>query len=182
MRIYIIVGSIREGRTAIKVANWVNHCLSSQPNTDLQAEIIDLKQWDLPLFAGSHPPATGIYDQPKQQEWADKIAQADAFIFISPEYNHGYSPALKNALDYLGKEWSGKPASFISYGVTYGSNSVGQIRQVTSSLNMIDPNAVIEIRDIFKRNKDDTFEANEFEEKALTDLVKKLRKYQKNSV
>ncbi|MEK5794397.1 NADPH-dependent FMN reductase, partial [Acinetobacter nosocomialis] len=92
-----------------------------------------LKQWDLPLFAGSHPPATGIYDQPKQQEWADKIAQADAFIFISPEYNHGYSPALKNALDYLGKEWSGKPASFISYGVTYGSNSLGQIRQVTSS-------------------------------------------------
>ncbi|HCO08031.1 MAG TPA: NADPH-dependent oxidoreductase, partial [Acinetobacter ursingii] len=82
MHIYIIVGSIREGRTAIKVANWVNYSLSSQPNTDLQAEIIDLKQWALPLFAGSHPPATGIYDQPKQQAWADKIAQADAFIFI----------------------------------------------------------------------------------------------------
>ena len=57
-----------------------------------------------------------------------------------------------------------------------------QIRQVTSSLNMIDPNAVIEIRDIFKRNKEESFEANEFEEKALTDLVQKLKKYQKNSV
>ncbi|MFW1811878.1 NADPH-dependent FMN reductase [Acinetobacter ursingii] len=182
MRIYIIVGSIREGRTAIKVANWVHNSLSNQKDNDNKIELIDLKQWALPLFAGSHPPATGIYDQPKQQEWADKIAQADAFIFISPEYNHGYSPALKNALDYLGKEWSGKPASFISYGVTYGSNSVGQIRQVTSSLNMIDPNAVIEIRDIFKRNKEESFEANEFEEKALTDLVQKLKKYQKNSV
>ncbi|MCH2006878.1 NADPH-dependent FMN reductase [Acinetobacter ursingii] len=182
MHIYIIVGSIREGRTAIKVANWVNYSLSSQPNTDLQAEIIDLKQWALPLFAGSHPPATGIYDQPKQQAWADKIAQADAFIFISPEYNHGYSPALKNALDYVGKEWQGKPAAFIGYGSSNGSRSISQIRQVTSSLDMIDPNAVIEIRDIFKRNQKEKFDANEFEEKALTELVQKLQKYHKESV
>ena len=179
MRIYIIVGSIREGRTAIKVANWVNHCLSSQPNTDLQAEIIDLKQWDLPLFAGSHPPATGIYDQPKQQDWADKIAQADAFIFISPEYNHGYSPALKNALDYLGKEWQGKPAAFIGYGTTNGSRGISQIRQVSSSLNMVDANAILEIRDIFKRNKEENFEANQFEIDGLKQILEKLIKYQK---
>ncbi|WP_415871548.1 NADPH-dependent FMN reductase [Acinetobacter pittii] len=177
MLVYIIVGSVREGRTAIKVANWLESTIPSFNLEDFQAEVIDLKEWNLPLFSGSHPPATGIYDQPKQQEWADKIAQADVFIFISPEYNHGYSPALKNALDYVGKEWGGKPAAFIGYGSTNGSRSISQIRQVTSSLSIIDPNAVIEIRDIFKRNKDEKFEANEFEVKGLQSIIEKLQKY-----
>lgn len=177
MLIYIIVGSVREGRTAIKVANWVQQATTELALEQIQTEIVDLKEWDLPLFAGSHPPATGIYDQPKQQHWADKIAVAEAFIFISPEYNHGYSPALKNALDYVGKEWQGKPAAFIGYGSTNGSRSISQIRQVTSSLGLVDPNAAIEIRDIFKRNKDENFEANEFEVKGLAALISKLQKY-----
>jgi hypothetical protein len=67
MLIYIIVGSVREGRTAIKVANWVQQAISELALNNLQTEIVDLKEWDLPLFAGAHPPATGIYDQPKQQ-------------------------------------------------------------------------------------------------------------------
>ena len=177
MLIYIIVGSIREGRTAIKVANWLQHAIGELSIASLTTEIVDLKQWDLPIFAGAHPPATGIYDQPKQQDWADKIAQADGFIFISPEYNHGYSPALKNALDYIGKEWQGKSAAYVGYGATNGSRSIDQIRQVTSSLGLVDPNAVIEIRDIFKRNKDENFEANEFELKGLAALISKLQKY-----
>ena len=178
MLIYLIIGSIREGRTAIKVAHWITDCISDFALHDIHIELIDLKQWGLALFSGSHPPATGIYDQPKQQQWADKIALADAFIFISPEYNHGYSPALKNALDYLGKEWQGKPAAFIGYGSTNGSRSISQIRQVTSSLGMVDPNAVLEIRDIFKRNKEETFTANEFEIDGLKQILNKLIKYQ----
>lgn len=177
MLIYIIVGSVREGRTAIKVANWVFDYLKQHHQSSIQVELIDLKEWNLALFAGSHPPATGIYDQSKQQAWADKIAQAHAFIMISPEYNHGYSPALKNALDYIGKEWKNKPAAFIGYGSTNGSRSISQIRQVTSSLDMIDPNAVIEIRDIFKRNKEANFVPNEFEIKALDGIIEKLEKY-----
>ena len=177
MLIYIIVGSIREGRTAIKVANWLQHAIGELSIASLTTEIVDLKQWALPIFAGAHPPATGIYDQPKQQDWADKIAQADGFIFISPEYNHGYSPALKNALDYLGKEWSGKSAAYVGYGSTNGSRSIDQIRQVGTQLGLIDSSAVLEIREIFKRNKDENFEANEFELKGLAALISKLQKY-----
>jgi len=136
MKIYIIVGSVREGRTAIKVANWVNSAMKGYGYSTIQTEIVDLKEWNLPFFAGAHPPITGIYDQPKQQEWADKISQADAVIFISPEYNHGYSPALKNALDYIGKEWAGKPAAYIGYGATNGSRSIDQIRQVATQLGL----------------------------------------------
>ena len=177
MLIYIIVGSIREGRTAIKVANWLQHAIGELSIASLTTEIVDLKQWDLPIFAGAHPPATGIYDQPKQQDWADKIAQADGFIFISPEYNHGYSPALKNALDYIGKEWQGKTAAYVGYGSTNGSRSIDQIRQVGTQLGLIDSSAVLEIREIFKRNKDENFEANEFELKGLAALISKLQKY-----
>ena len=77
----------------------------------------------------------------------------------------------------MGKEWQGKPIAFIGYGSTNGSRSISQIRQVTSSLGLVDPNAVIEIRDIFKRNKDESFEANEFEMKGLAALISKLQKY-----
>ena len=177
MLIYIIVGSIREGRTAIKVANWLQHAIGELSIANLTTEIVDLKQWDLPIFAGAHPPATGIYDQPKQQDWADKIAQADGFIFISPEYNHGYSPALKNALDYIGKEWQGKSAAYVGYGATNGSRSIDQIRQVGTQLGLIDSSAVLEIRDIFKRNATETFEGNEFEIKALPSILEKLQRY-----
>lgn len=167
MNIQIIVGSVREGRTAIKVARWVKQSIDNENFSTVQVELVDLKEWDLPLFAGSHPPLTGIYDQPKQQQWADKIAQGDAFIFISPEYNHGYSPALKNALDYLGKEWQGKPAAYVGYGATNGSRSIDQIRQVGTQLGLIDSNATIEIREIFSRNQTEIFDSNEFDRKAL---------------
>ncbi|MBJ8419779.1 NADPH-dependent FMN reductase [Acinetobacter calcoaceticus] len=177
MLIYIIVGSIREGRTAIKIANWVDQAINELSLNDIQTEIIDLKEWALPIFAGAHPPATGVYDQPKQQQWADKIAAADAFILISPEYNHGYSPALKNALDYVAKEWQGKPAAYVGYGATNGSRSIDQLRQVATYIGLVDSNAVLEIRDIFKRNKEETFEANEFEVKGLSALISKLQKY-----
>lgn len=177
MKIQIIVGSVREGRIAIKVARWVQRSIERANYSTVQVELIDLKEWNLPIFAGSHPPLTGIYDQPKQQQWADKIASGDAVILISPEYNHGYSPALKNALDYLGKEWQGKPAAYIGYGATHGSRSIDQIRQVGTQLGLVDSNAVIEIRDIFSRNKTEEFEPNEFDNKNLRSVLDKLIQY-----
>ena len=177
MNIQIIVGSIREGRVAIKVAKWLKKEIQNLEFSTINVEILDLKEWDLPFFAGAHPPLTGIYDQPKQQAWADKVAQGDAFIFISPEYNHGYSPALKNALDYLGKEWTGKPAAYVSYGGSNGSRSIDQIRQVATQLGLVDSNAVVEIREIFSRNQAEEFEANTFDERALKASFDKLVQY-----
>lgn len=177
MKIYVVVGSVREGRTALKVAQWVEKSIQSYGFNTIEAVIVDLKEWDLPFFAGANPPLTGIYDQPKQQDWANYIAKGDAFIFISPEYNHGYSPALKNALDYLGKEWQGKPAAYVSYGGSNGSRSIDQIRQVATQLGLIDSNAVVEIRDIFARNRAETFEGNEFDDKTLKSAVDKIIQY-----
>lgn len=177
MKIQIIVGSVREGRTAIKIAQWIDREIKSYDFSTVESEIVDLKEWDLPFFAGAHPPLTGIYDQPKQQDWADKIAQGDAYIFISPEYNHGYSAVLKNALDYLGKEWNGKPAAYVSYGGTNGSRSIDQIRQVGTQMGLLDSNSTLEIRDIFARNRSEEFEPNEFDSKNLKVIFDKLIQY-----
>jgi NAD(P)H-dependent FMN reductase len=83
----------------------------------------------------------------------EKVASGDAFIFITPEYNHGYSPVLKNAIDFVYKEWQSKPSAFVSYGGTNGSRSIDQIKQVCAFIGMIDSNAVIELRDIGQRGK-----------------------------
>ena len=177
MKIQIIVGSVREGRMAIKIADWINNAIKSYGYNGVESEIVDLKEWDLPIFSGANAPASGIYDQPRQQEWADKIAQGNAYIFISPEYNHGYSPALKNALDYLGKEWKGKPAAYVSYGTTHGSRSIDQIRQVGTALGLLDSNAVVDVRDIFTRNSTEQFEPNDFDNNALKGVLDKLVQY-----
>ncbi|WP_445114531.1 NADPH-dependent FMN reductase [Acinetobacter sp. WZC-1] len=177
MKLYIIVGSVREGRVAIKIADWLLREIKKLDFSTLQPEIVDLKEWNLPFFAGAKPPASGIYDQPKQREWADKIAAGDAFIFVTPEYNHGYSPVLKNALDYIYKEWQAKPAAYVSYGGSNGARSVDQIRQVGTSIGMIDSNAVIQIRDIGQRNKTESFEGNEFDNKAIKLIINKLIQY-----
>lgn len=135
MKIQIIVGSIREGRIAIKVARWVQRSIERANFSTVQAELIDLKEWNLPIFSGAHPPITGIYDQPQQQEWADKIASGDAIIFISPEYNHGYSPALKNALDYLGKD--GKANLLLILAMAQPMAHARLIKSVKSEPNLV---------------------------------------------
>jgi NAD(P)H-dependent FMN reductase len=99
MQLQIIVGSIREGRRAKPVADWVYQHAAKKP--DCAVELVDLKDWNLPILNFVEPPISGNYEDPLQRRWAEKIAQADGYVFISPEYNHGYTPALKNALDYI---------------------------------------------------------------------------------
>jgi NAD(P)H-dependent FMN reductase len=103
---------------------------------DCSVELVDLKDWDLPLFSIGRPPILGAYEDALQQRWAQKVAQADGYLFISPEYNHGYTPVLKNALDYLYAEWVRKPASFVTYGGVSGARGVEQLRLVLIELQM----------------------------------------------
>jgi NAD(P)H-dependent FMN reductase len=111
--IYIILGSTREGRKGEKVAKWVHSVAASR--SDLDIELVDLRDWSLPFVHNADTPASGKYNV-ETQKWADKIAQADGFLIVTPEYNHGYPAVLKNALDHLYAEWNGKPVAFVSYG------------------------------------------------------------------
>lgn len=173
MKIQIIIGSVRKGRIAIQVAKWIEQVLKDFTGT--QIELVDLKQWNLPFYTGPSPLSLKRqYTDVLQQQWSHKILEADAFILISPEYNHGYSPALKNALDYLGTEWKNKPVAFVSYGSSNGSRSIEQLRSVTTQLGMPDLNQVMEIRDIFARTKEQEFSGNEIEQKLLLSIAETL--------
>lgn len=139
--IYIILGSIREGRTGIHIFNWISdqftEFLKTNNITDVSLTKVDLKEWALPMFAEGKSPKNGIYDNPKQVKWSEFIKQADGFLFVTPEYNHGYSSVLKNALDYLYSEWNNKAAAFVGYGGVGGARAIQQLRQVFVELRML---------------------------------------------
>src|SRR5579859_4077631 len=93
----IIVGSTRPGRKADRVAHWV-HSIAKR-RSDAEYEVVDIADYDLPLLDEPVPPAMGQYSRPHTKAWARKVASADAFVFVTPEYNHGIPAALKNAID-----------------------------------------------------------------------------------
>jgi NAD(P)H-dependent FMN reductase len=105
-------------------------------STGLSYDLVDLADWPLPMDDEAGIPALGGYDQEHTRAWSRKIAGADAFVFVTPQYNRGYPAALKNAIDHLYAEWIGKPVAIVSYGGHGGDKCAAQLRQVTEGLKM----------------------------------------------
>jgi NAD(P)H-dependent FMN reductase len=135
------LGSTRPGRVGEAVAKWV-HALA-QKKGGAEYELVDIKDFNLPLLDESVPPSMGQYEKPHTKAWAAKIASFDAFVFVTPEYNHGTSGALKNALDFVYKEWNNKAAAFVSYGSAGGARAVEQLRLVMAELQIADVRAQV---------------------------------------
>jgi len=136
LRVGIILGSTRPGRNGEAVAKWAFDVASKR--TDAEYELVDIADFDLPLLDEVFPPSLGQYQQEHTKKWAAKIASFDAFIFVTPEYNHGISGALKNAIDFLFAEWNDKAAGFVSYGSAYGARAVEQLRLVCGEIKIAD--------------------------------------------
>ncbi len=136
-KIKIITGSNRPGRFNIQPAKWMESIAKSFPG--IEVELLDLQEINLPLLDETVPPAMGQYSNEHTKAWSSKIAEADGFIFVTPEYNHSYSAILKNAIDYLFKEWNYKPVTFISYGsVAGGSRAVEHLRAIAAEIKLYD--------------------------------------------
>ncbi|MEA3144130.1 MAG: hypothetical protein QOG31_1454 [Thermoplasmata archaeon] len=133
-RIAVILGSTRPGRNGEAVARWV-HELASQ-RTDAEFELVDLAEQGLPLLDEPLPPSLGQHNRPHTIAWAAKVAQYDGFVFVTPEYNHGIPGALKNAIDFLYKEWNNKAAGFVSYGSMGGVRAVEHLRLVMAEVQV----------------------------------------------
>lgn len=143
LKVLVILGSIRAGRFGETVGNWF-HGIAEQRN-ELDTELIDLRDWPLPFFSEPRSPATG-HRAAEAKSWSEKISEADAFVVICPEYNHGYSAALKNALDHLYHEWHNKPIAFVSYGgASGGSRAVEQLRLIAVHLRLVNLSEAIVI-------------------------------------
>jgi NAD(P)H-dependent FMN reductase len=141
LNVAIILGSTRPGRLGEAVAQWVHDIASRR--TDATFELVDVKDFDLPLLDEPVPPSRGQYSQPHTLKWSAKIASFDAFVFVTAEYNHGIPGALKNAIDYLFREWHHKSAGFVSYGSAGGARAVEQLRLVMAEVRVADVRAQV---------------------------------------
>jgi NAD(P)H-dependent FMN reductase len=134
IKLAIIIGSTRPGRKADAVANWVYEI--AKKRSDASFELVDLETYNLPLLDEPVPPSMGQYSKPHTKAWAEKIDSFDGYVFVTPEYNHGIPGALKNAIDFLYREWNNKAAGFVSYGSAGGARSVEALRLVAAELQV----------------------------------------------
>ena len=141
LKVAIIVGSTRPGRKADAVAHWVYEI--AKRRSDAEFEVVDVSDFHLPLLDEPIPPSLGQYSHPHTKAWAAKIDAFDAYVFVTPEYNHGTSAALKNAIDYLYREWNNKAAGFVGYGGGSGLRAVEQLRLVMGEIQVADVRAQI---------------------------------------
>lgn len=148
VRILMIIASTRPGRLGPTVGEWfarVNRHLA----VDCAAEITtaDLGQIGLPLLDEPEHPSSGVYHHEHTRSWSRLVADADAFVIVTPEYNHAMPAALKNAMDYLSAEWAYKPVSFVGYGNTSaGTRGVHMAEQVATTLRMMPTGATVALR------------------------------------
>lgn len=134
MKIAIVTGTTRPGRKNIAVAKWVFELATRSQKAEF--ELVDIADYQLPMLDEPEPAAEARYTQPHTKRWSQKIASFDGYVFVTPEYNHGYSGSLKNAIDYLYAEWHNKAAAFVGYGFASGTRSVEQLRQVMGNLRI----------------------------------------------
>lgn len=164
VKIGIILGSTRPGRVGEAVAKWVFE--QSKSRSDAEFELVDIKDYDLPILDEPVPAAAQQYTKEHTKKWAAKIAELDGFLFVTPEYNHSTSAALKNAIDYLFLEWNNKAAGFVSYGSIGGARAVEALRPIMAQLKIADVREQVMLS-LFDDFEDGVFKPNPRHEKTV---------------
>lgn len=172
LKILVILGSVREGRMAAPVGAWVMERAAA--SDALECELVDPAEWGLPFFPHPRPPAAGNYQDPLQIRWAEKVAGADGYVLVCPEYNHSGSAVLKNALDTVFAEWNRKPVSFVGYGSVGAARSIEQLRLTTIALEMAPLSASVHLVRPGAKREGDRFNADRYDDKALAALLDEL--------
>ncbi len=173
IKVGIIVGSTRPGRHADVVAKWVLE--NAKKRSDAQFEVVDIQDFKLPLLDEPVPPSMGQYSHPHTKAWAKKVASFDAYIFVTPEYNHAPSAALKNAIDFLYAEWNNKAAGFVSYGAAAsGGRAVEQLRLVMAELQIADVRAQVLLSLYTDFENFAAFKPNAAHENALATMLEQV--------
>lgn len=145
MKIGIIIGSIRQGRKGGDVGAWVLEQAQGRDQEGVDYELLDLREFDVPLLTTSTVPGAAgkQYESDAVTAWSRAVDACDAFVFVTPEYNHGVPGGFKNAFDSLGGEWQGKPVGFVSYGADGGVRAVEHWRTVVANFSMLDVRAQV---------------------------------------
>ena len=137
MKLQVIVGSTRPNRVTLRIARWVAATAAAMPDTTV--ELVDLTDYDLPFL---DEPISPRYNpnrtpNPAAKRWLDKLAEADAFVMVTPEYNRSYSAVLKNAIDYVDFQMERKPVALVGHGTTGGAQAIAHLRGVLPGIHAI---------------------------------------------
>ncbi|MBY0309977.1 NAD(P)H-dependent oxidoreductase [Patescibacteria group bacterium] len=175
--IKIISGSSRPLRFNDQPVRFVEQVArEALMSKEVTVEVLDLASINLPFLDEAKPPMMQDYAHDHTKVWSKTIAEADGFIMVTPEYNHSYSPVLKNAIDYLFKEWNHKPVSFVSYGsLAGGSRAVEHLRGVAGELKMYDLREQVMLPNYWDHmTEEGTYDFTERHKESVKELVEQL--------
>lgn len=146
LNIAVIIGSTRPNRFGDKPAHWIAQEAKKLENVEV--EVLDLRDYKMPFYDEPVSPSgiqDGAYADEIVRKWAQKINHADAYIIVTPEYNHSTSAVLKNALDHVYREWNNKAVAFVGYGSVGGARAVEHLRQMAVELHMASTRQAVHI-------------------------------------
>ena len=172
-KLMIVLGSVRDIRVGQPIAEWVKR--AAEADGRFEVDYVDLKDLALPFMDEPNHPRMKQYTKQHTIEWAKRVEDADAFLFVFPEYNHSYSPAIKNALDYLALEWDRKPVGFVNWGGNSGgTRAQAALRPVVTTLGMVMTRGLVEINFAGEQITDGSFEPNEQQTTVLQSQLDEL--------
>jgi NAD(P)H-dependent FMN reductase len=169
LKVAIIIGSTRPGRNGEAVGRWIYE--KAKNRDDAEYELVDIKGYNLPLLDEPIPPSMGRYSNEHTKIWSSKIDSFDAYVFVTPEYNHGIPGALKNAIDFLFKEWNNKVAGFVSYGSAGGVRAVEQLRLVMAEVKVATVRAQVQLSLFTDFENFSTFKPHEIHVKSTNNML-----------
>jgi NAD(P)H-dependent FMN reductase len=174
-KLLVVIASVREGRVGKPVADWFLE--RAREHGGFEIEVADLKELDLPLMSEPNHPSLGKYTQDVTRAWSATVGAADAFVFVSPEYNYSVPPPLSNAISYLNAEWKYKALGLVSYGgVSAGTRSTTDLRGMIGALGMYQVVPAVNIPFARQKLEDGRLVANEIMNDAVPALLDELLK------
>lgn len=175
-KLHVIICSTRPGRIGGIIAEWFQSIAKDHPGFD--SELVDLATFNLPVYDEPKHPRLKDYQNDHTKAWSASVQSADAFVFVTPEYNYGPPPSLVNALNYLLHEWTYKPAAFVSYGgISGGMRAVQAIKPTLNTLKMVPINEAVVAPMVFPQIKEGVFHPNDLQKESATMLLDELARW-----
>lgn len=172
----VVISSTRPGRVGPTIARWFHETAVADGHFDVR--LVDLAEFNLPVFDEPHHPRMQKYQHEHTKKWAASVASADAFVFVTPEYNFGPTPALVNAINYLAVEWNYKPVGFVSYGgLSGGLRGVQAIKPLMTTVKAMPIPEAVAIPMFSQQVADGRFTGHEMQMQGARDMLAELLKW-----
>lgn len=175
-RLNVVIASTRPGRVGLPVAKWFHAAALQHGSFDVH--LVDLMDFALPVYDEPNHPRLRKYQHDHTRRWSESVDAADAFVFVTPEYNYGPCPALLNALNYVYAEWNYKACAFVSYGgISGGLRAVQMTKQIVTTQKMMPILEAVVIPMVAQQLNDGVFSASDLQKQAANELLTELRRW-----